>query len=288
MSRLAGPFWGILFLLVPLAGFVVFVLGAWEVGPFTGHWLSESQSDQGDAIDHLFYLILALTGVVFVATGVVLGAGIFLFDGKRTDKPANYFHGSAKMEIAWAIAPAIILVFLSFYQMQAWADAKLRRPLISSGADGVEGTPDDIPLPAMARVVGRKWEWRFIYAGRDGVIGTPDDLRTVNELVLPYGEPVVLELESQDVLHSFFIPALRTKQDVVPGMRQTIWFNAREERKGSEALEIACAELCGDRHYAMRAKLTLLSRTDYDAWIDQQYDLQHATQLTSSPGEGEN
>jgi cytochrome c oxidase subunit 2 len=284
VNRFWGPLWAALFLLVPVLGTLVFIAGAWGIPPFGGQWLPASLSEQGDAIDHLFYLILYLTGAVFIVTGVVLATSLFLFDGSRKEaRSVKYSHGSAKMEIAWAVVPAIVLVFLSFYQMQTWADAKMLRPLVSKGADGVAGTADDLPQPAIARIVGRQWEWRFIYAGTDGVIGTPDDLHTVNEIVLPYGEPVVLEMESQDVLHSFFVSQLRLKQDVVPGMRQAVWFNARK----AATLEIACAELCGDLHYFMRAKMILVSREDFDVWLEEQYALQRATQLKPSPGEPE-
>ncbi len=105
--------------------------------------------------------------------------------------------------------------------MNAWADAKMRNP--GFGADGIAGTADDVK--PMLEVTGRQFEWRIRYAGKDGVIGTEDDVHIVNDLHLPVNEEILLiQIKSQDVLHSFFLPHFRVKQDVVPGMKQFVWF----------------------------------------------------------------
>ena len=95
-------------------------------------------------------------------------------------------------------------------------------------------------------------------------MGTPDDLQIVNELHVPIDEDVVIKIKSMDVLHSFFLPNLRVKQDTVPGMKQHVWFRAN--RAGT--YDIVCAELCGWGHYKMRGSLTVESREDFDRWIE--------------------
>jgi len=107
------------------------------------------------------------------------------------------------------------------------------------------------PQKPMARVIAKQFGWEIYYPGADQVLGTADDLKVENELVVPVDQPVVLEMESRDVIHSFAIPGLRVKQDVVPGMLQPIWFQIN--RTGS--FELICMELCGWGHYKMRGKV---------------------------------
>ena len=92
--------------------------------------------------------------------------------------------------------------------------------------------------------------------------GTKDDFEVLNQFHFPSGEPVIVYLEAEDVIHSFFIPELRVKQDAVPGMRIPVWFDATQTGE----FEIACAELCGLGHYRMEAAVTVHERADFDAW----------------------
>jgi cytochrome c oxidase subunit 2 len=118
-------------------------------------------------------------------------------------------------------------------------------------------------MPPHAQVMGRQFEWRITYPGKDGIIGTPDDLFDVNTLHVPMDEPVVLRIQSEDVLHSFFLPNLRVKQDVVPGMKQHVWFKAVEDG----TFDIVCAELCGWGHYKMKGRITIESRAKYEQYL---------------------
>ena len=97
------------------------------------------------------------------------------------------------------------------------------------------------------------------------MIGTEDDIHTVNELHLPEGEEVVLQIKSMDVLHSFFLPNVRVKQDVVPGMKQFVWFRPLT----SGDYDIVCAELCGWGHYKMKGRMTIEPRDQFDLWLEQ-------------------
>src|SRR4029079_19216387 len=98
-------------------------------------------------------------------------------------------------------------------------------------------------------------------------MGEVNDIHVVNDLHLPINEEILIDLKSADVLHSFFLPNLRVKQDAVPGMKIPVWFRATE--KGS--FDIVCAELCGWGHYKMKGRITIVSRDEYEEWLDQKY-----------------
>jgi len=267
VNRTVDRLWSLFFLMVPVLGVGVFVWAMADIYPMQGHWLPENVDEQGGIIDGLFLFILALTGIIFVGTGVALFVFLWRYAASVRSESVAYTHGSHTLEVVWSIIPAATLLFIAIYQMNAWADAKLRRPSVV-----IDGKRE--PRPPIAEVTGRQFEWRIRYAGADGAVGTKDDLFTVNELRLPANEEIVLSIKTEDVLHSFFLPNLRIKQDVVPGMKQLVWF--RPTRTGS--YDIVCAELCGWGHYKMRGRLELMTREAFDAW----YRVEFAQQETSS------
>jgi cytochrome c oxidase subunit 2 len=268
-----GRFWSILFLLVPILGVGIFVWPMADLWPMQGHWLPENINDHGAVIDNLFLFILVLTGVLFIGTGIALFWFLWKYDAEHNAQPIAFTHGSHTLEVVWSIIPAATLVFIAIYQMNAWADAKMRRPTL----------PDGRPKPPIAEITGRQFEWRIRYAGADGIVGTTDDVELANDLHLPVNEEIVLEIKSQDVLHSFFLPNLRVKQDVVPGMKQYVWFRANK----TGAYDIVCAELCGWGHYKMRGRVTFQGRDDFDRWLAQTRDEQDRAEFTPSAGEAE-
>lgn len=253
-----GRFWSLFFLGVPILGVAVFVWAAAGWWPLAGYWLPSNINEHGMVIDNLFMFILYLTGIIFVGTGIALFYFMWKYDAATNPEPVKYSHGSHALEVVWSIIPAAALLFIAIYQMRAWADAKMYRPTVTVAGKSVE-------KPPLAEVTGRQFEWRIRYAGKDGIVGTPDDLQIVNDLHVPIDEDVVLKIKSMDVLHSFFLPNLRVKQDMVPGMKQHVWFRAN--RTGT--YDIVCAELCGWGHYKMRGSLTVESREDFDRWIEQ-------------------
>lgn len=200
-----GRFWSLLFLAVPVLGVALFL---WAPG--AGHWLPRDVSEHGHTIDHLFRFILFLTGIVFIGTECVLFYFLWRYDGKKHDEPVKFSHGNHNLEIVWTILPAATLLFIALYQINAWAAAKIEKP----------------DIPPTVEVTARQFEWRLRYPGPDGVIGTIDDIHYVNDLHIPVGEEILIELKSMDVLHSFFLPNLRVKQDAVPGMKIPVWFKA--------------------------------------------------------------
>ena len=113
-----------------------------------------------------------------------------------------------------------------------------------------------VDAPPLVLVKARQYGWEFHYAGADQKIRTEDDVYCENLLVVPADQNVVLQLESRDVIHSFFVPELRLKQDIVPGMNHIVWFNA----KAADQLEVLCTELCGEGHIGCERECESLSR----------------------------
>jgi cytochrome c oxidase subunit 2 len=217
--------------------------------------------------------ILVLTGIIFIGTTVAMFWFMWRYDAGANTQPVSFTHGSHTLEVVWSILPAATLVFIAIYQMNAWADAKMRRPTLPSGE----------LKPPLAEVTGRQFEWRIRYAGEDGIVGTRDDVQLVNDLHLPVNEQIVLSIKSQDVLHSFFLPNLRVKQDVVPGMKQFVWFLPNK----TGVYDIVCAELCGWGHYKMRGRVTIEPRAKFDAWLAQKSAEQNQAEFAASTGEAE-
>jgi cytochrome c oxidase subunit 2 len=248
-----GRFWSILFLLVPILGVACFV-----AGPAYRMWLPRDVSTHGHTVDHLFWFILILTGIVFVATEVALFWFMWRYDSATNRDRVKFMHGDHHLEVIWTILPAATLLFIALYQMNAWADTKMRKPQI----------------PPTVEVTARQFEWRLRYPGKDGIIGTRDDIHHVNDLHVPVNTEILIDLKSMDVLHSFFLPQMRVKQDAVPGMKIPVWFRAKE----TGTFDLVCAELCGWGHYKMKGRLTVESQEDFDRWMEEMTLAQEATQ----------
>lgn len=247
-------FWILLFASIPFFAVGTFIYGLVVGG---GLWLPAELSTIGDEIDHLFYIILAITGVVFIAVEFVFIYFLAKYSNENRSGPVKYVHGNHTLETLWTVIPAGILVFIAIYQYGTWQDAKF-----------LSNAPD---APLHARLLAGQFEWRFRYPGADGTLNTPDDLEEVNKLHVYKDQPVRLIMESRDVLHSFNIPVTRLKQDVVPGLSQPFWFTMEDtddDPTQPDVYEIACTELCGWGHYKMRAHLIVHeTKEEYDAWF---------------------
>jgi len=222
----------------------------------------------GREIDSLFLIILVITGIVFIGTQVVLVWESFRFADEKDEagkpvRPAQYFHGSQRLEVIWTIIPAAILVFIALYQMGTWASIKFR-----SSAPRVQ------PL---AEITGRQFQWVMRYPGPDGKLNTQDDLFTVNDLHFVKNRTALIYLKSSDVIHSFFLPQMRLKQDAVPGLTIPVWFDADTAGK----YDLACAELCGWGHYKMRGNVTVHETDEeFQKWLNLKLAEQNQSQLT--------
>ncbi len=216
-----------------------------------GWWLPENISTFGEEIDFLFTVILILTGIAFfLVEGALL---VFLFRYRRREgRRATYIHGSRRLELIWTVIPALILFSLAVFQQRTWLKAKLGFPS-QEEALVVEVSPE-------------QFEWNVRYPGPDTIFDTEDDIvAPKNAFHAPVNRPILVLLRSQDVIHSFYVPALRVKQDAVPGMTTRAWFEATKTGR----YEIACAELCGLGHYRMRAFLTVESEEEFQAWLEE-------------------
>ena len=212
-------------------------------------WLPTPASTFAGPIDGMFLAILIITGIAFV----VVESGLIWFVIKYRARPgrkAYYTHGNVTAEYIWTAVPAVVCVGLALVSNHYWK--------IIKGHDSVPA--DAYPI----KVHAKQFEWLFTYPGPDGKLGTADDIADVrNKLHVPLGRPVVLEEESEDVIHSVFIPAFRLRQDAVPGMHIRAWFIAT---KAGE-YELACSQLCGMQHYKMHARVTVQTPAEFDAWV---------------------
>jgi cytochrome c oxidase subunit 2 len=274
--------WSVLFGVVLLAAFLL-----WAVSPFVGWNLPKQVSTFGDDVDFLYYVILGFTAFFFVLTEAILVYAMWKYAYNPARK-AVYIEGNQKLEILWTIVPAALLLYIAFAQISTWARIKYN---------------SQMPEPdVVMQVTARQWEWRMRYpadikikAGR----GTDDDARRAwaesawiddvhfaNEVHTWAGANVKLYLKTLDVLHSFFLPNLRLKQDALPGKTIPVWFNAREsnvsfekdfdqakgrwkEPPADKDWELACAELCGGGHYRMHGRLYVHpDKADFQKWFD--------------------
>lgn len=229
----------------------VLVLGVWTfvTADQYGWWLPENVSSYGGDIDDLFYLILWMVAFFFVLTEAILVYCVFRYTDKTPGK-ALFTHGNHKLELFWTAVPAALLLVIAFSQMGTWAEIKFS-----------DSYPESGPI---AEVYASQFDWRFCYPGDDGQFGTMDDVENPFEFVVPVGEKVMFNLRSRDVIHSFFVPLFRVKQDAMPGMTIPVWFQA--DKEGS--YDLVCAELCGWGHYKMAGRVRVVSRPVYERWLE--------------------
>ena len=228
----------------------VWFIGQAPVWAFGGSgvriWLPEAVTTTAPEIDRLFYLVLAITGAAFVLVQVTLLVFLVRYR-RRPGVAAAYTHGNTAVEIVWTVIPALILIGLTVQSQRVWAK--------------VRGTPP--PPDLNVEITAEQFAWNIRYPGADGLLGTADDVTTINQLHLPVHQTVLFHIKSKDVIHSFFVPQFRMKQDAVPGLTSRMWVSATKPGK----FEIACAELCGLGHYRMRGFLIIEPREAVDAWI---------------------
>jgi cytochrome c oxidase subunit 2 len=202
-------------------------------------------------IDNLVNPVFIVAAVVFVLVefGVLYLA--LKFRQRKDDDPdelPGQTHGNTKLEIGWTVLPALLLGFVAFATLATLFD--------------INDTKDDLTV----RVTGQQWWWEFTYdTDGDGEF-TDEDVLTANDLVIPAGQNVGLEITSRDVIHSFWIPRLNGKKDAVPGRRQPLTINADEP--GTYVGQ--CTEFCGLSHAYMRQRVVALPEDEFEAWLDEQ------------------
>lgn len=204
----------------------------------------------GPQIDWLFSLIFWIVVVTWVAVTITMI--VFLVKYRtRPGRKAEYIEGSTRLEVLWTTATAVIMIILALMSRSTWAEIKENGP----------------PGQAFYNVTAKQFNWEITYPGPDGKLGTKDDVTVENEMHVPVNQVVRIDLASKDVIHSFFVPNLRLKQDAVPGRVIKVWFEAKEVG----TYDIPCAELCGFGHSGMQGTLTVESEADFQKWLKDQY-----------------
>jgi cytochrome c oxidase subunit 2 len=210
------------------------------------NWLPENVSTYGAEIDRMFYIIYYVTMIAFILVAVAMIWFLIKYR-RREGGRAKYTHGNNTLEVVWTIVPAIILVILAIMGQSSWGKIKIDMP------------PGEIHV----NVHAKQFNWDMTYPGPDKKFGTKDDVTLENEMHVPVDKVVRIDMTAKDVIHSFFVPNLRLKQDIVPGRVIPAWFEATKPG----TYEIPCAELCGFGHSGMNGRLVVHSPEDYSAWV---------------------
>jgi cytochrome c oxidase subunit 2 len=217
-------------------------------------WLPENVSTFGSDVDAVFWLIFYITAVWFFITEGLILYFVFRYRRKPGQKAA-YVTGDTWSQLAWVLAPLALVVLLDVIidinGGEVWAKIKRQIP------------ETDI----VVRAAGKQFNWEFTYPGPDGKFGTEDDLQLDNDLHVPVGKPVRVILTSKDVIHSFFLPNFRLKQDAMPGREIPVWFQATKTGE----FEIPCAELCGFGHSGMKGIVYVHTPEDYQRWLQEKW-----------------
>lgn len=233
-------------------------------------WFPTSIADHAPALDRQFMLTIIVVGIAFTAAQVGLGYMVWKYRDTGNRDRATYTHGSSKLEVIWTMVTAVIFIGLAVMGQSVWASLRFNEA--PAGAFQVE-------------VVAQQFQWNFHYAGKDGVFGRTDpkliddsslnfiglddadpnarDDSVHSVLAVPVNRPVELALRSKDVIHNFWVPQLRFKQDLVPGMVIRVHFTPNTTGK----YELACAELCGQLHFKMKSYMLVLPEEEHRALI---------------------
>lgn len=238
-----------------------------------GWWLPINVSTHGAAIDNLLVVVHWFMLILFVGWGIYLLYVLCRFrarPGHSATPHSKHFKLPTYLEIGIAIFEVFLLVAMSY---PVWAKLKTDFP------------PEN--ESTIVRVVAEQFSWTIHYPGRDGKFGRTDlklidgtnpvgldredpagkdDILSPNILHIPVNKPVIAHLSSKDVIHSFSLPVMRIKQDVVPGMTIPVWFEATQTGQ----FEIACAQLCGNSHYRMKGQFIVDTPEAFDSWLSEE------------------
>lgn len=244
--------------IITLLSVLLFVSGKW--------WLPEGISEHAPALDRQFMITILVVGISFTAAQIGLGIAVWKFrDTGRADDRAVYSHGSNKLEVLWTVITAVIFISLGIMGQSVWASLRLH---------------DAPPGSYTVEVVAQQFQWNFHYPGADNTFGKTDprliddgalnfvgldpadpgakDDAVTSSLVIPVNQQVELKLRSKDVIHNIWVPQLRFKQDLVPGMEIKVNFKVNKTGK----YELACAELCGQLHFKMKSYLLVVTEQE--------------------------
>jgi cytochrome c oxidase subunit 2 len=254
---------------------MLFVLTAAAIWMFACQrtlWFPENISTDGALIDAQFRRTFIVVGLAFIGAQLALGYAVWRFS-RSSGARAAHLQGSNKLEAAWTIFTAVVFITLAIMGQRVWS----RLQLTSAAFGAAQGDPLRVNL------VAQQFQFTFHYAGADGTFGKTapefyndamantigldpsdaagkDDLQ-LPTLVVPDNRDIELTMRSKDVIHNFFVPTMRIKQDIVPGLTIRLHFTAT--RPGT--YEIPCAELCGSGHYKMKSWMIVVPADEYTA-----------------------
>jgi len=199
-------------------------------------WIPEAASNLASKVDGLLLVITFISIFFFVLISAVLIYFAVKYRRRSDDEETPYITGNKTLEIVWTVIPSILLLLLFVYGFVVYKD--MRTP----PKDAVDIT-----------VTGKQWLWTFEYY---------NGKKTLNELYVRQNRPVRMVMRGDDVIHSFFVPAFRVKQDLMPGRYTQLWFTPTK----IGTFDIFCAEYCGTGHSKMLGKVIVLSPEAYDIW----------------------
>jgi cytochrome c oxidase subunit II len=197
----------------------------------------EQASTMAKRVDALYFFLLSVSGFFAVLIALLLVVFAFKYRRRSESERPPTIHGSLRLELAWTLIPFALTMVMFVWGASLYV--ALARP------------PDDA---LQVYVVGKQWMWKLQHL---------EGRREINELHVPVGRSVKLTMTSEDVIHSFFVPAFRVKQDVVPGRYSTLWFEAT--KVGS--YHLFCAEYCGTQHSGMIGQVVVMEPAEYQTWL---------------------
>jgi cytochrome c oxidase subunit II len=210
-------------------------------------WLPESASEEFDRIQAIYWFVTIISIVIFsLVTGVVVFSVWKWRVPEDDDADGPPIHGHTGLEILWTAVPAVLVTAIGIFSA------------IVLARNGEAGT-----RPLEVQAMGQQFTWKFAYSDFEDADGKPV---TTGELVLPVGQEARFTMTSVDVIHSFWVPNFGQKMDAVPGIETEILVTPN--RMGDFA--VVCTELCGLGHATMRAKASVVSQQDFEAWIEEQ------------------
>jgi cytochrome c oxidase subunit 2 len=213
-------------------------------------------STNGHLIDSLFHLTTYLILFFFVLVVLGLFGFSYLYQKKKHPKPL-YVDGTSKKHIA-IVAGIASLVFIVI-------DMQITGISNHDYMEVFNKWPKETSDVVRVEVLGQQWAWNFRYAGKDGIFNTEDDIVTLNDLRLPINKKIVFQITAKDVIHSFYLPNTRLKNDAIPGKISKMWV---ELTKTGE-YEIACAHICGTFHYRMKGRMMVYTPEEFEQWQDE-------------------
>lgn len=221
--------------------------------PEVGFGLPRDASAEGHRIDWLIKVTAGFTTILFVIMCIWMVWAALKHNEKHK---AEYDHGDSAKQVKFAASLSALIFFV--VDGNLWVNSTIDVNKVFWNHEGAEAANDAVRIEINAH----QWAWDIRYAGADGKFNTADDVVTLNDVKIPVGRPVLLQLASTDVIHSFYLPNFRLKQDATPGMINRMWFVAKQTGQ----FDIGCAQHCGTNHYKMKALLTVLPNEEYERW----------------------